>query len=71
MPQTSDERRARWPGMDQEAIDYLQGQGYILTRKWQWQLPTPQHRPTEKEIDAAVYLIEEWDFDGIIYGQQE
>lgn len=64
MPQTTDERRARWPDGDSEAIKFLRGQGYDLTKRWSWIKPS-NHTPTEREIDAVVYLIEEWDFDGI------
>lgn len=67
-PQTSPERAARWPGMDSEAIEYLQGQGYKLYGDWTWGRPTPDHVVTEKEDDAIFYLIEEWDFGGLRLG---
>lgn len=66
MPQTSDERRARWPGMDREAIEFLTDRGYVLRRDWKWNRPSPDHRPSPREIDALVYLIAEWDFDGAV-----
>lgn len=65
MPQTTPERAARWPGMDSEATNFLSAAGYELNRDWTWTKPTPEHVPTERERDAAIYLIEEWDFDGI------
>lgn len=63
MPQTTPERAARWPGGDSEAILFLRSAGYALRRDWSWQ--SPDHAPTDRELDAVVYLIEEWDFDGI------
>jgi hypothetical protein len=63
MPQTSDERRARWPGKDSEALSFLYSQGYEMTREWEW-IP-PKREPTEREIDAIDYLVEEWDYGGI------
>jgi hypothetical protein len=65
MPQTTPERRARWPGGDQGAIDHLKTQGYRLLKGWTWVKPSPAHEPTEREIDAIIYLIEEWDFGGL------
>lgn len=65
MPQTTPERAARWPGYDAEAIGFLKSQGWVLGRDWCWS--HPEHRePTERERDAMFYLIEEWDFGGII-----
>ena len=58
-PQTSPERASRWPGMDAEAIAFLESRGYRLTRAWTWLLPD------EREADAIAYLIEEWDFGGV------
>lgn len=65
MPSTTPERQARWPGMDAEAIEFLEGQGYILGRDAHWLSPRPGHKPTEREADALLYLIEEWDFGGL------
>ncbi len=65
MPSTIPERAARWPGMDGEATAYLRAQGYQLTPDFYWLKPTPDHEPTEREADAIVYLIQEWDFGGI------
>ncbi len=63
MPQTTPERAARWPGGDSEAIKYLRGQGYILQQpSYHWLTPTPDHEPTDKEHDALLYLIQEWDY---------
>ena len=64
MPQTTHERAARWPGRDGQAMEYLEGQGYKLTRQWSWVIPEGQYEPTEREEDAILYLIQEWDFAG-------
>jgi len=65
MPSTTPERAARWPGMDYQAMDYLKGHGFTLTPHWTWRKPSPGHVISDKEEDAIVYLIEEWDFGGI------
>ncbi len=66
MPQTTPERCARWYGPSEEtAMNYLEDRGFKLTFGWGWQLPYPEHKPTKKEADAIIFLIEEWDFDGI------
>jgi hypothetical protein len=31
-----------------------------------WRKPSPTHVPTERECAAVRYLIEEWDYGGII-----
>jgi len=66
MPQTTPERAARWPGMDQEAMQYLVQRGFECTGDFYWMPPTPEHKLTEKENDAVLYLIEEWDFGGVL-----
>ena len=66
MPQTTDERRARWTGGDLQAIHYLQAQGYQRNNDWTWTPPSAGHEPSDKEIDAVIYLIEEWDWGPII-----
>lgn len=65
MPQASDELRAEWNGPDDAtAIKFLTDAGYKLTRGWEWLLPVPNHEPTEKEISAIQFLVDEWDFGG-------
>lgn len=64
MPQTTPERAARWPGGDSEAMDFLLAAGYKMTKQWAWLKPEG-HKVTEKEEDALIYLIEEWDFAGL------
>ena len=66
MPQTTPERAARWPGMDQEAVEFLEEQGYVLRRDWCWMRPTPDHLVTDREEDAILYLIQEWDYGELV-----
>lgn len=70
MPQTTPERAARWPGMDRQAMLFLKSRGYRLTKDWCWTHPE-RKEPDEREADAIIYLIEEWDFDGLIRGEPE
>ena len=65
MPQTTPERAARWPGYDAQATKFLEDAGYLLTKDWCWIKPTSEHEPTNREADAVICLIEEWDFGGI------
>lgn len=64
MPRTTPERAARWPGLDGEAIAYLQANGWVLHRDYTWS--HPEDRPIlPREMDAILYLLEEWDFGGL------
>lgn len=66
MPQTTPERAARWPGMAEEAIAYLEAQGFRLGHDWFWTHPE-NRQLTEKEKDAIIYLIEEFDFGEYVH----
>lgn len=63
MPEASSELREEWGIMDSIAIQYLEGNGYVLTSDWTWVTP-PNHVPTSKECRAIQFLIDEWDFGG-------
>lgn len=64
MPQTSDERRARWPGWDTEAIQYLEGRGFVCDYDtWTWANPSGVE-VNERDEDAITYLVEEFDWGG-------
>lgn len=69
MPQASDEDRAKWGGElgvgEDKAIAFLQAAGYTLLPSWFWRKPSPEHEPTEDELGAIWFLIDEWDFGGI------
>lgn len=66
MPSTTPDRAARWPGMDAEAIQFLQSAGFELGRDWHWRhpddIPWRSRKLSEREVDAIIYLQEEWDF---------
>lgn len=67
MPSTTDERAARWPGMDAQATIHLEGRGFILSRdgRWEWSHPNPEHHVSARDLDAMIYLIQEWDFGNL------
>jgi hypothetical protein len=71
MPQASPELRAEWPGGDNEAISYLEGQGFTLTKQWDWIKPTADHAISEREGSAIDYLIDEWDFGGVVFQKDD
>lgn len=67
MPQASEELRAEWDGPgDEKAIGYLQEAGYSVDAEWRWISRAIGHEPTEKEISAIRFLIDEWDYGGIV-----
>lgn len=47
------------------ATEYLVAQGYRMTKEFTWLRPELHAQPTAREIDAIVYLAEEWDFGGL------
>lgn len=65
MPQASEEQRAEWGITDFNAIFYLEAKGYKDAHHC-WILPTPDHVPTEKEVSAIHFLMDEWDWSGIV-----
>lgn len=66
MPSTTPLRQDRWPGGDSQAIEFLTRNGYTLNREWTWNAPKPHRPTTPMERDALIYLIEEWDFGGLL-----
>jgi hypothetical protein len=64
MPATTPERQARWPGGDTQAMALLEGGGWVLGRDWVYRHPE-NRAPSVIEKDAAIYLIEEWDYGGL------
>jgi hypothetical protein len=65
MPSTSPARQKRWPGMDSQAIAFLESRGFVLDDNWAWYLPKPGHVLTRRERDAITYLVEEFDWGGV------
>lgn len=69
MPQASAELSAKWDhdgNGENRAQDFLIAAGYRLRRDWHWTMPDPLHVPTEEELSAITFMIQEWDFGGII-----
>lgn len=64
MPQASDKLRAKFPGIDAQAIKELEEAGYKLTREFTWVKPT-SHKITDRENDALDYLFHEWDYGDV------
>ena len=48
-------------------INYLQSQGYKLTRQWTWEHDTIDEydQMEQKAYDCLLFLVEEWDFGGL------
>lgn len=77
MPQTSPEvqdaiDQLLGPSNDREplmqdvsAVNFLKARGWVLTPQWCWKMPEG-HEPTSDELLCVQYLIEEWDFGGIV-----
>lgn len=66
MPQ--EELRAKWGGRNGvgEACKYLEGRGYVLTASWDWKVPGHITKPSEEDVEAATFLVTEWDW--FVYG---
>lgn len=65
MPQASDELRAEWPGGLEQAEAHLRAQGYRLERDWTWTRPSAILDPSDRDLSAITYLIDEWDYGGL------
>jgi len=66
MPQASEELRRKWDGpMEDKAMAFLKKSGFVLTKDWKWKPSTKNHALTEDEYSAILFLMEEWDFDGV------
>lgn len=51
---------------DNHCMAYLESHGWKLTRLFEWEPPVPAHTVSYFEWICIKYLIEEWDFGGII-----
>lgn len=65
MPSGPPELHAKWE-TDGNALTYLEKNGYILTRRFNLLTPKPDHKISEEEKSALMYLILEWDYGGAI-----
>jgi hypothetical protein len=67
MPQASSAQHREWNGPAEDtACLFLEGLGYRLTAEWFWVPPSPGHVVTPKERSAIEFLIDEWDYGGVI-----
>ncbi len=66
MPSTTPERSDKWKS-EGFAVSYLAGRGFRLTSDWLW-VP-PERELFDDEVDAIIYLIEEWDYGGLVQFQ--
>jgi hypothetical protein len=62
MPQARPELQAKFAD-DSEALEVLEGAGFVLLPDWTWQ--APGRAPCIEELDAIEYLMEEWDYGGV------
>jgi hypothetical protein len=72
MPQATLEQRKRWGGAlgvgEDKAEAFLEERGWVLTRQWQWVPPTLGYYASDEEHEAIAFLIDEWDYGGIVRG---
>lgn len=70
MPRATDELREEWGiGMTQ-AKRHLEKHGYILQENWSWKSPSTVHNLKDmdpQDYRAYTFLIQEWDFGGMIF----
>lgn len=71
MPQASEEDRDRAEQLfghrisDEGPIAYLETRGWVLTGDYCWRKPSKHYDPTDSELFAISFLIDEWDYGGI------
>lgn len=73
MPQASDELRAEWCngdpiGGELEACQHLKIIGFTepADNRWHWRRPSPDYVLTPRDISAITFLIDEWDYGGLV-----
>ena len=65
MPQATSELTEKWDGpSDEKAIAHLRSKGFRYTKHWEW-IPPVDYRPTEEDVSAIMFLIQEWDWGGL------
>ncbi len=55
-------------GQDHAAERFLFSHGWTEhpAQRWCWCMPSRYHVPTWDEVLCVIYLIEEWDFGGVV-----
>jgi hypothetical protein len=73
MPQASDELRELINficpnnGMSDEGpVKFLVERGYKLRDNYEWDMPKEEHWVSDKELLCLRFLVEEWDYGGIV-----
>ena len=72
MPTASNEQRAlmeKWFGdaiSEYGPMTFLESHGYILLPNWCWRKPVPHHNMSDDEWECLKFLVDEWDFGGIV-----
>ena len=66
LPSEADRYAKRFGSIDcGKAMAELERRGYTLTDKWEWIAPLA-HVPTEEELFWIGFLVDDWDFGGLI-----
>lgn len=45
---------------------FLESHGFKLRQDWHWEPPVPAHTCSYYEWQCIIFLIEEWDFGGLV-----
>lgn len=51
---------------ENRVIKWLEERKYVLRDDWHWTPPAPDHVVTDDEDTAITWLMQEWDFGGVI-----
>ena len=53
--------------MEEGPCRFLEDQGYRVTKRWTWVNPRVKSVDdvTEKERDCIIFMMDEWDYDGL------
>lgn len=73
MPSSTPELQKAWGGHNgldsSKATEFLTNRGYSLQRNWMWVAPAHVRTLDDmaiEEYDAMLFLIQEWDYGGLI-----
>lgn len=71
MPTSSDRQRelmTQWFGdVDTDGpMRFLKARGWVCNAAWCWEKPTPSYRYSVYEEECIHFLMDEWDFGGIV-----
>lgn len=71
MPQATDElrdfARSEFGSIDLSGPQrLLESRGFKLTDDWRWERPAPDYYITQLEFKCLDFLIQEWDYGGLV-----